>query len=410
MSDLLIISGFPDEHFVFCANTFVYFFVNAIRRYFDTVYVISPRPYIPRILSPLGALIPKVRLRLAARDYAYDNVRVFFPRYRPWAGCLPRARALRAIYPCIRRAVERHRLRFDLIHAHLNVSGWYSAQLRKAYGVPSVLTVHDSHDYLTQWLESDDPECREALQGNDVLIRVSPFDIPEIAKVAGADKPIHYIPNGFDARFIPEAPRETLRRELGLPLDRPIFVSVARWDRRKDPLILVEALRRVIAAGRRPRPMLILVGEDRMHGQIQKAIADAGLGNDIRVTGQIPPADVFRHMRSGDATLLYSHAEGNPTVMFESLGCGRPYVGSDVGGVRAILTDPRLGLYGPPKDVDALVGLIERAIDTKWDEAFIREHARQYTWDAIARLRIWASSIVFPGWIRVSWVINPFRT
>ena len=100
--------------------------------------------------------------------------------------------------------------------------------------------------------------------------------------------------------------------------------------------------------------------------------------------GQRTPQDVLRYMRASDAVVLYSHSEGNPTVMFEALGCGRPYVGSDVGGVNAVIVDDRLGLYGPPKDVGRLTELMERALRTRWDEGFILAHARQYTWDAIA--------------------------
>ena len=71
--------------------------------------------------------------------------------------------------------------------------------------------------------------------------------------------------------------------------------------------------------------------------------------------------------------------------MFEALGCGRPYIGSDVGGVRAIISDPRLGRYGPAKDLEALTALLGEASRADWDEDFISEHARRYSWDEIAR-------------------------
>jgi glycosyltransferase involved in cell wall biosynthesis len=157
---------------------------------------------------------------------------------------------------------------------------------------------------------------------------------------------------------------------------------VARWDYRKDPLILIDAL-----AGFDPaeRPLLALVGQDRMGGRIQRRIRALGLEADVRVTGEVPPRDVLRYMRAANAILLFSHSEGNPTVMFEALGCGRPYIGSDVGGVRTVIEDPRLGSYGPPRDVGSILAQMRTAVATAWDEHFIRAHAERYTWESIAR-------------------------
>ena len=115
------------------------------------------------------------------------------------------------------------------------------------------------------------------------------------------------------------------------------------------------------------------------------ASEELGLEQDVQLRGQCPPERVLQFMRASDAVVLYSHSEGNPTVMFEALGCGRPYLGSDVGGVNAVIVDPGLGRYGPPKDVAFLADMMQQALREDWDAAFIREHASQYTWQEIAR-------------------------
>ena len=112
---------------------------------------------------------------------------------------------------------------------------------------------------------------------------------------------------------------------------------------------------------------------------------ELGLEQDVDLLGQCPPERVLQFMRASDAVVLYSHYEGNPTVMFEALGCGRPSLGSDVGGVNAVSVDPRLGRYGPPKDTRSLAEMMQQALLVDWDEAFIRRHALQYTWQEIAR-------------------------
>jgi teichuronic acid biosynthesis glycosyltransferase TuaC len=382
MPNLLVVGNYPDQHFVSADHIFTFHQIDALKQNFDEVFVIAPTPWFPGFLAPFSGLHPKLRQPLAKRDYQYDNVRVFFPKYKPWAGRLPFPARFEALWPGVKRTVERHRFSFDLVHAHMTMFAPYGIALAREASVPVVLTVHDNHDWLVTRIREGEPQTARVLREADRLIRVNPLDVDEIRTVTGADKPIATIPNGFDPRLLPAESRAELRRALGLPADRFVFTSVARWVERKDPLILIDALARFDPS---ERPLLLLVGQDLMRGRIQQRIRELGLDDDVRVLGELPPREVLRAMTAADAVLLFSHSEGNPTVMFEALGCGRPYIGSDVGGVRTVLEDERLGLYGPPHDVEGVATLMRRAAATNWDEAFIREHAERYTWQSIAR-------------------------
>jgi glycosyltransferase involved in cell wall biosynthesis len=382
MPNLLVVGNYPDERFVSADHVFTYHQIDALKKYFDEVFVIAPTAWLPSALAPFARFQEKIGQRLAKHDYRYDNVRVFFPRYMPWAGRRPLRQRFRALYRGVERTVEEHRLSFDLVHAHMTLFGPYGNALARQASVPAVLTVHDDHDWLVGRLQSGEPETLRILREADWLIRVNPRDVPEIRAVVGPDKPIAEIPNGFDPTMLPREDAGELRRALGLPADRFVRVSVARWVDRKDPLILLDALARFEPA---ERPMLVLVGQDRMGGRIQRRIAEHGLGDDVLVLGELPPREVLRAMTAGNAVLLFSHSEGNPTVMFEALGCGRPYIGSDVGGVRTVIDDERLGLYGPPQDLDEVESAMRRAVATEWDADFICAHAERYTWGSIAR-------------------------
>lgn len=98
-----------------------------------------------------------------------------------------------------------------------------------------------------------------------------------------------------------------------------------------------------------------------------------------------------------DLFLLPSLNEGNPTVMIEALGCGKPFVGTKVGGVPEIITSDEFGLLVEPGDMDDLAEKILVAQDMKWDRRFILKYAERYMWGRGAE----AIMEVYPGKIAV---------
>jgi len=384
MANLLVISRFSDQHFLNADYTFVHHQLAHLRKHFEEVYVLAPAPRIPRPLKPWRRWSETIRLRLAKQDYEYDNVRVFFARYGILESRLETGAPLPSVLAEMQQIIDENDLHFDLIHAHMATNAWYGTELGRRHGVPVVTTIHDDHDGLLRLLDSPQTHAASALVACDALIRVTPTDIPEIARRIGSTPNISYIPNGFEASRVPCESGEQLRSRLDLPPDRPLLIAVARWVDRKDPLILLEALSRLREKGLHPLPALCLLGEDRTGGRLLRTRDRLGLERDVFIRGRQEPDDVLRYMRAATAVVLYSHSEGNPTVMFEALGCGRPFIGSAVGGVPVVLEDPGLGAFGPPGDVDSLVRLVEQALTTSWDEGYIRSEAARYTWESVA--------------------------
>ena len=76
--------------------------------------------------------------------------------------------------------------------------------------------------------------------------------------------------------------------------------------------------------------------------------------------------------------------EGVPTVLFEAMACGKPFVGTDVGGIPEIISDDRLGILMKPGDPAALAEAINKALDRDWDAEYILRYAEQFTWENIA--------------------------
>ncbi|RNI15771.1 glycosyltransferase [Methanohalophilus sp. RSK] len=76
--------------------------------------------------------------------------------------------------------------------------------------------------------------------------------------------------------------------------------------------------------------------------------------------------------------------EGNPTVLFECLGCGKPFVRTKVGGVPEIINSDDYGLLVEPGDSQDLTDKIEIALNKEWDEEKIKHYGNNFTWENIA--------------------------
>ena len=90
-------------------------------------------------------------------------------------------------------------------------------------------------------------------------------------------------------------------------------------------------------------------------------------------------------------------SEGNPTVMFEALGVGLPFIGTKVGGIPEIITSEDYGLLCEPANPEDLAEKILIALEKKWDKEKIRKYAQQFTWDNIVKQALKAYIKVLEG-------------
>jgi glycosyltransferase involved in cell wall biosynthesis len=72
-----------------------------------------------------------------------------------------------------------------------------------------------------------------------------------------------------------------------------------------------------------------------------------------------------------------------PLTVLEGFACGKPVVGSRVGGVPEVAPDEQYGLLVAPGDPDALAGALAAAMDRTWDAAAIRARAQEFGWPAV---------------------------
>src|SRR5208337_1184983 len=216
----------------------------------------------------------------------------------------------------------------------------------------------------------------------DTIITVSQRNLECIRKL-DVGTPVHVIPNGFRRNLF--YPRNTVecRETLGLPQDRKLLLTVGNLEPVKGHTWLIEAVKEIVRE--REDILCIIIGAGKEKRSLEKQIRSLGLENYIRLTGGKPHDEIPLWINACDLFVLPSLNEGNPTVMFKALGCGKPFVGTRVGGVPEVITSDTYGFLVNPADSEDLSENILIALDKEWDNEAISRYAQRFTWENIAK-------------------------
>jgi glycosyltransferase involved in cell wall biosynthesis len=134
--------------------------------------------------------------------------------------------------------------------------------------------------------------------------------------------------------------------------DRAGFVCVARLSPEKGHLVLLQALERVVQAGVDAR--LELVGDGPLRADIERSVAGLGLGDRVRLRGNLDEAAVRACVLGARALVLASFQEGLPVVLLEAFAWGRPVIATAVGSVHELVENGRSGWIVPSGAPEAL--------------------------------------------------------
>ena len=280
--------------------------------------------------------------------------------------------------------IQKQGITFDLIHSHFTwSSGYVGARLKEKYGVPFVVTAHGEDIYSLPFKDAVWRKNIEyVLNTADAIITVSRNNLECIRKL-DVDTPVHVIPNGFKEDLFCPMEMAECRRVLGLPLDRRIILTVGIYEPVKGQKYLVEAVSQIIQEKKDILCVIIGFGTERQ--ALEKQIRSLGLEDHIMLAGPKRHTEIPLWINACDLFVLSSLNEGNPTVLFETIGCGKPFVGTKVGGVPEIITSDVYGLLVNPADPEDLKEKILMGLERTWDREAIRAYAEQFTWETIAR-------------------------
>lgn len=192
---------------------------------------------------------------------------------------------------------------------------------------------------------------------------------------------LHVIPNGYNERLFKPIPSDLIRKKLALPFNKRIILSVGNLVDIKGHTYLIDAMSIVLK--KEADVILVILGSGPLMERLRKKVDKLGLNGRILLLGRRPHDEYPMWMNASDIFVLPSLGEGFPTVIPEALACGKPVIGTRVGGVPEALADPNVGILVDSRDSLALANAILTALKKKWQTEIIVNYAKRYSWGKI---------------------------
>lgn len=303
------------------------------------------------------------------------------------------------------RYMRQRRRGYEIAHANFWMSGLVAADVKRATGLPFVITFHALGRVRRACQQGADqfPDERFAVEDRivaeaDHIIAECPQEEEDLIRHYNADPArITVIPGGFDPAEMWPVHKALARVSLGLAPDEPVVLHLGRIVPRKGVDNVIRGFSRVVHRHGIAARLLVVGGETREPDPV--ATPEIGRLMGIAREERVEERVVFVGQR-GREVLKYYYSAADVFVTtpwyepfgitpVEAMACGTPVIGSNVGGIKFTVRDGEAGYLVPTDDPDALAERIAhlqrqpRLVNVLRKQA-IRRANDLFTWRRVA--------------------------
>lgn len=278
---------------------------------------------------------------------------------------------------------------YDIIHCHTPMGGVIAriaAMTSKNKNTKVIYTAHGFHFYKgsskLNWLVYY-PIEKILSYKTDMLITMNQEDY-SVAKTFGA-KSVELVNGvGMDmSRFsvVTLQEKQEVRKSLGLQEDDVFAIAVAQLIKRKNHIVLIEA----VAKLNMPNFHLFICGDGKQEEELKARVEELGVENQVHFLGFLK--DVSEYCKAADFFLFASLQEGLPVAVMEAMACGLPIIASKIRGNVDLIDHKKGGYLVSPTNVNGFVKAIKTALEhpdwmTKMSEYNLKK-IKQFGIDAV---------------------------
>ena len=255
---------------------------------------------------------------------------------------------------------------YDIVHCHTPnaavITRLVCRKLRKKTGLKVFYTAHGFHFYKgapkLNWLVFY-PVEKFCSRFTDKLITINSEDY-ELAKRSFHAKEVCYVSGmGINlSRFDNvQVDRNAKRRELGVPEDAFLLLSVGELNENKNHQIMIRALAKL----NNPRVHYVLAGMGNKKDSLLELAEELEVSEQVHLLGYRQDIPELNH--AADAFCFPSCREGLGLSAIEAMACGLPIITSNVHGINDYSVDGVTGYKCAPTDADGFAGAVGKLIN-----------------------------------------------
>lgn len=281
---------------------------------------------------------------------------------------------------------------FDVIHTFSSYpTGFAALRLSADRRVPLIVTsqggdLAEGSRYEKRPVVME--RIRRTLRRADAVTNISRYMRERALAIEPECQPhLHDIPNGVDLQSMRAAPLDAAANPFPALAGTPFALFLGRFHPRKGIDVLIRAFSKVDPSS---NFRLVIAGRGREEEALKELAIGSPRSERINFVG--PVSGVAKQWLLQNAAFVVAPTrtwEGMPVVLLEALACGRPVIGTRVGGIVDLITDDYNGLLVKADDAEELAAALKRLIaDPALQERYSRgaaESVGRYDWSIVGR-------------------------
>jgi glycosyltransferase involved in cell wall biosynthesis len=294
---------------------------------------------------------------------------------------------------------------YDIAHANFWMSGMVALELKERLDIPFVVTFHALGRVrrLHQGAADGFPEMRfeieeRVIDGANRVIAECPQDEHDLITLYEADpRRISMIPCGVDTSSFRPVPRRRARNMIGLEQSEHVVLQLGRLVPRKGIDNVIRGLARLRDLHGVSATLIIVGGDSDVPdpertpeiGRLMAVAEQQGVADRVRFVGRRGRDSLRYYYSAADVFVTTPWYEPFGLTPLESMACGTPVIGADVGGIRYTVRDGETGYLVPPNDPDALAERLARVLLAPRHRQTLanrglRRAREQFSWSGVA--------------------------
>lgn len=300
--------------------------------------------------------------------------------------------------------ISRHSLGYQLVHANFWMSGMVAMTIKKFMKIPFVITFHALGIVRAMHQKEADkfPKRRifiekKIVNNADRIIAECPQDEEDLkVHYLATDGSLEIVPCGFNPSEFNTVSKSHAREKLGLDMSENIILSLGRIVPRKGIDNIIQSLKYLKNTTANIKLLIVGGDSDPLNdstkeevNRLKRIAADEHVLENIQFVGPKQPHELKYFYSAADVFISTPWYEPFGITPLESMACGTPVIGSNVGGIKYTVLDGETGFLVPPKEPSILAEKTNMLLENKlllqrMGKAAIARVNNTFTWEKVA--------------------------